>query len=533
MMIGRIAPGRCRQSLVKKKLARMVMVMVMVGIVALAGVTMMSPAWGAGDPLLEVLIRKGVLTPEEASQIQKEARQLEKEREKQVDQKVTATEQKVTDEVDKKVAAVEKKVEKKAADWKLPEPLKGLKVGVLAYVDYSVGNQPIFFRPNPTAAWNGSTPYTRTRGHVGWNDFRLTRGYLNIEKEITPWLYARYTPDIYQDTTGDWKLRQKYLYAELRPPNLGKVLTNMKSEIGMGHIPWLDFEEHINPYRCQGTMPIERAGLINSADLGVSLRGYFGGRLANAKEVIGDEHYDGRYGSWHIGVYNGSGYHAAENNENKPVEYRATVRPLPDYLPGLQASYFGLYGKGNASSATRYGSPFANFYPDWIVHLGFLSYQHPWFTLTAQTYGAKGNQTGTWTTQVNMPLSGGWFGTGRRANSLWTRGYSIFGDVKVPVKIMNDYRLHAFYRTDWFNADSAKEIARSAKYTKLITGLAYHIYKNNMLLLVYEKTWYGRDYGAANGTGYNGTSSTVVSRLTNGAYPGDDERFQMVFQISY
>jgi hypothetical protein len=531
MMIGRSAPGRCRQSLFKEKLARMVTVMV--GIVALVGVTLMSPAWGARDPLLEVLIRKGILTPEEASQIQKEARQLEKEREKQVDQKVTASEQKVTDKVDKKVAAVEKKVAKKAADWELPKVLKGLKIGVLAYVDYSVGNQPIFFRPNPTAAWNAFTPYTRTRGHVGWNDFRLTRGYLNIEKAITPWLHARYTPDITQDTTGDWKFRTKYLYAELRPPNLGKVLTNMKSEIGMGHIPWLDFEEHVNPYRCQGTMPVERSGLINSADLGVSIRGYFGGRLANAKEVIGDEHYDGRYGSWHLGVYNGSGYHSPENNENKPVEYRVTVRPLPDYLPGFQASYFGLYGKGNTSSASKYGSPFANYYPDWIVHLGYLSYQHPWFIFTAQTWAAKGNQSGNWVTQVNMPLSGGWFGTGRRADSLWTRGYSIFGDVKVPIRIKDDYRLHAFYRTDWFNADSAQEIARDAKYTKLITGLAYHIYKNNMLLMVYEKTWYGRDYGAPTGTGYNGTGSTVVSRLTNGAHLGDDERFQMVFQISY
>jgi hypothetical protein len=475
-----------------------------------------------------VLIRKGVLTPQEAVQIQKEARDLEQEREKKLDKKVSESEQKVTNQVDQKVAAVEKKVEKKTADWQLPEALKGLKIGVLAYVDYSVGNQPIFYRPNPTAPWNASTPYTRTRGHRGWNDFRLTRGYLNITKEITPWLHARYTPDIHQDATGDWKLRQKYLYAELRPPNAGRVLTQMKSEIGLGHIPWLDFEEHINPYRCQGTMAIERAGLMNSADLGVNLRGNFGGRLANAKEVVGNDHYDGRYGSWHIGVYNGCGYHAPENNENKPVEYRVTVRPLPDYLPGFQASYFGVYGKGNTSSRTRLGAPFADYFPDWLTHLGFLSYQHPWFILTAQTFASKGNQSGNWTMQPAFPGA-----IGGRANSLWTRGYSIFGDVKVPLKIMDDYRLHAFYRTDWFNADSAQEIAQSAKYTKLITGLAYHIYKNNMLLLVYEKTWYGRDYGAANGAGYNGTDGTVVSWNTDGAHLGDDERFQMVYQIAY
>jgi len=63
--------------------------------------------------------------------------------------------------------------------------------------------------------------------------------------------------------------------------------------------------------------------------------------------------------------------------------------PCP--TPGLQASYFGLYGKGNASSSARFGGPFYEYFPDWIVHLGFLSYQHPWFTLTAQTFAAKGN----------------------------------------------------------------------------------------------------------------------------------------------
>jgi hypothetical protein len=48
-----------------------------------------------------------------------------------------------------------------------------------------------------------------------------------------------------------------------------------------------------------------------------------------------------------------------------------------------------------------------------------------------------------------------------------------------------------------------------------------------------REKWYGRDYGAANGTGYNGTSGTVVNTATNGAHLGDDERFQMVFQISF
>ena len=60
----------------------------------------------------------------------------------------------------------------------------------------------------------------------------------------------------------------------------------MKTEVGLGHIPWLDFEESVNPYRCQGTMAIERAGVFNSADLGVSIRGDFGGKLEDAGNEI-------------------------------------------------------------------------------------------------------------------------------------------------------------------------------------------------------------------------------------------------------
>ncbi len=485
-------------SFYSKLAARMIRTGLEIGAMVLLALTLaMSSAWGARDPLLQVLIRKGILTPQEASQIQKEADALEKEQEKKLEEKITATQKKVSAEVTEKVAAVEKKVEEKAADWHLPEALKGFKVGALAYVDYSVGDKPIF-----------------GRRHTGYNRFTLGRGYLNIKKEITPWLRFRYTPDLHQDSKGDWKLRQKYLYAELRPPNWGRFLTEMKLEIGLGHIAWLDFEEHVNPYRCQGTMPLERAGVFNSADLGVSLRGNFGGRLANAKKVVGSDHYDGRYGSWHIGVYNGSGYHAKEANDNKVVQYRITLRPLPDHLPGFQVSYFGLYGKGNQ-----------DFSPDWIVHEGFLSYQHPWFILILQMFATKGNQSGNWTIPPGI--------LGHPGKSLWTRGYSVFGDVKIPVRLFHEYRCHAFFRMDWFNADQDQIIAKDAKYTKLITGMAFKIYKKNLLLLAYERTWYGGDYGISGGTGYNGTGSRVVAPATNNSNLGTDQRFQTVFQINF
>ncbi len=501
-----------------------------------------SPAWAADrDPLLEVLIRKGVLTPAEADQVQKEAKELEKEKEKKVDNKVANSEQKVTQEVDQKVAAVEKKVEEKTAPaWPegLSPALKGWKFGLLAYLGYTVGDTPQFMGP-PLKV--GTKFFGRNNdGHIGVNKFYLERGYLTVEKEITPWLSARSTTDLteYASTAakpdveaGDWKLRQKYLYGEFRPGNAGNILTQTKIEFGLGHNPWHDWEEDFYPYRVQGTIPIEREGVLNSADIGVSIRGYFGGELANAQEVLGSTDYDGRYGSWHVGVYNGSGYHAVENNSNKPVEYRVSVRPLPDYLPGFQATYFGLYGKGNSSSAANFGAPFYQYFPDWIVNLGHLSYLHPWFRVSTEIISAKGNQAGNWTTVPTGPVP-----IGRRADSLWTLGYSAFGDVKLPIALWSwdaKYPLHLFVRTDWFNADQNHVIADSAKYTKLITGLGYYLYKQNMILLSYEKTWYGRDYAVQGGTGIDGSTNQVVSPAANGSNLGTDQRLEVLLQLSY
>lgn len=395
------------------------------------------------DPLIDILIRKGILTEHDAEGIDKEARTLEKQRQQ------------------------------------LPKALKGLKVGILAYIDYSAGQEP---EPDDRES--------------SFNEFRLTRGYLTVKKELLPWMHTRLTIDIHQDDEGDYKERLKYLYAELRPPDFG-LFTSMKSEIGLGHIPWLDFEEHINPYRCQGTMAIERAGVFNSADTGVSLRGDLGGKLKDAEEKTGSHHYDGRYGSWHVGVYNGSGYHASEENNNKVLEGRLTLRPLPDDIAGFQISYFGMCGEGNKKASD-------GDYPDYVVNLGMLSYEHPWVILTAQYFQTQGHAKGNW--------------VDAKGDALDTAGYSFFGNLKLPIV---DRKVSLFTRYDYFDQDDDSKIGNQADYDMYIGGLAYDIYKGNLLLLVYETTDYGRD------SRKKGEVPFADNRL------GDDHKIQVVWQIKF
>ncbi|NDY42387.1 hypothetical protein G3N55_05965 [Dissulfurirhabdus thermomarina] len=401
-----------------------------------------APARAADDALVDTLVRKGVLTPSEAARIRGEA--------------------------------------EAAPPAELPPALQGLKVGVLAYLDYAAGEA--------AAPADASTSFNR---------FTLTRGYLTVQKTLAPWLGARITTDIHRDADEDWKVRLKYLYAEIRPGDLGP-LTGLKLEIGQGHIPWLDFEEHVNPYRCQGTMAVERAGIFNSADIGVSLRGGFLGRLAGAARRTGNPHYDGRYGSWHVGVYNGSGYHASEKNGNKVLEGRFTLRPLPDLVPGFQLSYLGIRGEGNTAFVPTGG------YPDYAVHLGMASFEHPWVIATAQVFTTEGNAQGTYVDALGRALD--------------TGGYSFFCRVAMPVP---GRRLALLGRFDHFDADTDGRVARDAGYDMWIAGLSYDFHKGNMLLLAWEATDYGRDSGG------KGKAPVPGNRL------GDEHKVQAVWQVKF
>jgi len=419
-----------------------------------------SAASNVHDPLVEVLIRKGILTEQEALEIEKEAEILQEQRKQEV--------------------AAEAK--QKA----VPKALKGMKFRMRSYLDYSVGNHP---EPDD--------------GQSGYNRFAITRGYFRVDKTMTPWLGAHITTDVHQNSDGDWMVRLKYMYAQFTPSDLG-FFTNMKSEIGMSHIPWLDFEEHLNPYRCQGTMAIERAGTFNSADLGVSIRGNFGGKLENAEALLGNHHYNGRWGSWHIGVYNGSGYHDKEDNPNKPFEARLTFRPFPDSFPGLQISGFGLTGGGN--ERTEYGN-----YPDYQAYIGMLSYQSPRIIMTSQYITTQGNKDGSW-----------YDDTGK---ALWTQGVSLFANYKPPIGAffpLLDKKFNLFCRYDWMDRDKNDKIADDTAYNMYIMGAAWEVFKGNYILMDYEWTKYGSDFGAK--------KSSIPDPGRNN---GNEDKFQMVYQLKF
>ena len=322
---------------------------------------------------------------------------------------------------------------------RIAKALKGIKLGGLWYLSYQ----------------NGQTG--NTTGGSSFNQFVIKRGYVTLEKEFSPWFQARVTTDVttVNDPTsnlnGSLSVRIKYLYGKFIAPDV-LFLTKPSVEFGVVHMPWLHFEEEVNWYRFQDTMFLERNGTFNSADYGVTFYSLFGGVMDEDYQKDVSSAWPGRYGSIEAGVYNGGGYAASEQNQNKVVEGRLTIRPLPDIIPGLQLTYFGITGKGNTAQE-----------PDWNVNLAFASFEHKYVVLTGQYYWGKGNQAG--------------------ADQNNKEGYSFFAELK-PHK-----KFSVIGRYDHFDPNTNNSNDDNDRY---IGGIAYHIDKQhrNMILLDYDTVQY-------------------------------------------
>jgi hypothetical protein len=320
----------------------------------------------------------------------------------------------------------------------LPSALRGLKVGTKTYIRYE------YIERDDGAG--GTTEISR---------FNLKRGYLDVRKSITDYLSFRITPDVHQDDSGDWKLRIKYLHARFTAAG-NDVIGKPFAEVGIAHMPWLDFEEHINLFRMQGTMFMERNSLFNSADLGFMVGANLGSELPEDYRENVNSSYAGRWGSFQLGVFNGGGYHAVANNNTMALQGRFTVRPLPDVVPGLQFSALGMTGKGNTTDA-----------PSWNVFNGMVSFESQYFNGIGQYYTGTGNQKGN--------------AVDANGNSLDQSGYSLFGEIRMPERA--EYSLFARY--DRFDTDANSTTADLHK--RFIIGFAWQFFDENYWVVNYDR----------------------------------------------
>lgn len=286
------------------------------------------------------------------------------------------------------------------------------------------------------------------------NQFTLKRGYITFSQRLNQNLSVRFTQDITLDKEGEdagnIELRIKYCYLKWTMDDIA-FLTKPTFEFGLVHRPWLDFEEHINRYRVQGTMFLERNKIINSADFGVTLVTLLGGEMGDTYKKNVSHSYPGKYGSIVLGLYNGAGYHAIENNGNKTLEGRLTLRPFPDIVPGLQFSYNGVVGKANDDYSS-----------DFTINNLFISSESKVHTLTAQYYFGKGDFSGTYADT-----------NGYAAHN---KGYSLFGEIKTFKN-----KLCFFSRYDYFKS-TPKISADVYEKQSYVFGISSYFYKRNKVV---------------------------------------------------
>lgn len=295
------------------------------------------------------------------------------------------------------------------------------------------------------------------KSNVTDNEFLLKRGYITFQKKFDDHFAARITQDVSVDREGDGEgdieIRLKYGYLRYQFGS-NDILHKPQIEFGLVSRPWIDFEQGINPYRVQGTMFLERYGILSSADYGITFLSLLGGEIDEEYQKKVNKNFPGRYGSVALGIYNGGGYHAIEKNENKLIEGRLSLRPLPDIFPGLQLSYVGAYGKGNSGIS-----------PEFKVNTAFLSFETELFILTGTYYEGKGFENGEKLSPGNFPYS--------------NNGYSIFTDINIP---QTPFSLLGRY--DYFNTDASPE---KINYKRMIVGISYAFLEGSKIIFDYDR----------------------------------------------
>lgn len=166
-----------------------------------------------------------------------------------------------------------------------------------------------------------------TEGSDLANAFNLDRMYLTAKGRPHPKLELRFTTDVGRakaqsvdivdasgtvttvDVPEDTALRVFVKYAWLEWKD---ALPGVKLRFGAVDTPFPGFYDSFWGHRFASKSLTDGAGLLDTADLGVSALG---------------NHKDGLL-SWHLGVHNGAGYKNPEEDRTKAVQLRMTVDPL-------------------------------------------------------------------------------------------------------------------------------------------------------------------------------------------------------------
>lgn len=416
------------------------------------------------NPILKKLVEKGILTRDEAVSVMEE---LKKETAK--DEQLEKNVEKVTNDVED----VKKDSEKTTGIF------KGMSIGVKGYFEYRNGK----------GADNAGSGLSR-------NTFRIARAYLDVKKKLTDDLMVRWTSDYETKTSqSDANVFMKCLYMEYKLPfPVDSALT-----LGVIPAPYIGYYEDIWPYRMRDKIPQERFKVLDaSADMGIQLGGKF--KIDDIDMV-----------TYALGVFNNQHYRVNDNNKNKSIEGRLSVRPLAftgtEFLKGLELTYFGIRGKDGAESDKGTAN-----YGDHRNDTFFIGYNFSGLILGYEYYKTTrfGGIKDVNSTIYNESTDGKTPGS---ANNLYfdgATGQTLFAVYRLPC-VLKPVRLFGEYAELSKLRIGTAISPKIGKIKSYLYGVSFDIYKDKTVLVL--------DY---NNVKYKNIGTAV-----------DDNIYQAVMQIAY
>ncbi|HET9793775.1 MAG TPA: hypothetical protein VFS34_04875 [Thermoanaerobaculia bacterium] len=262
------------------------------------------------------------------------------------------------------------------------------------------------------------------------NSFNVTRAYVNVFGNLSRVISARITSDIVRDTdpnsslSGSAVYRLKYAYAQAALDDA--IGRGSWIRIGLQSTPYISYVEEVYPYRFQGPLFFDREGLLVSADAGISARWAFP--------------FD--YGDVVVGVFNGEGYAHSEANDQKALQARIGIRPLPRH-PVLRGLRFAVFGDRDHYQGSDPKDRLA----------GVVTFEHPWFN--------AGFEFGRFRDRSTPGAS--------EANG---RGWSAWATPRTPIGVGGLLRYDHTEPDEHTGATRTREIAGIAYWFPLQKGIA-------------------------------------------------------------
>jgi hypothetical protein len=302
-----------------------------------------------------------------------------------------------------------------AAGYTPPDDTPKINVGITLFANYSYQDTPKVADASPA------------KTSINPNSFDVTRTYINVTGSLSHWFSFRITPDITRETgtgsslSGSQTFRIKYGYGQVNFDDFAPRGSWFR--FGLQQTPWIDYIEGVYRYRFQGPTFTDVEGFLTSSDYGAS------GRFV----------FPENYGDVHLGVYNGDGYTATNDqrafNNQKAFQVRASLRPAPSVpvLKGLRLT--GYYDSDHYFADAKRER-----------FIGNVTFEHPYVNAGFEYLDAKDQTTAT-------------------ATELDRNGFSAWATPRTPIGV------EALLRYDELNTN--KNVSPKPKKKRTVVGLAY------------------------------------------------------------